>query len=129
MPRRGAARLSRASASLMTVIISAASATVRVMGPAWARVPKGLAGQWGTSLNVGLWPTMPQKPAGMRMEPPASVPSAMGAMPADTAAALPPLLPPAVLLGSQGLLVGPHKGLSVIPFQPNSGVVVLPSGT
>ncbi len=50
-------------------------------------------------------------------------------MQADTAAADPPLEPPAVLEGSQGLLVGPHSGLSVTPFQPNSGVVVLPSGT
>ncbi len=46
-----------------------------------------------------------------------------------TAAADPPLEPPAVFDGSQGLLVGPHRGLSVTPFQPNSGVVVLPSGT
>lgn len=50
-------------------------------------------------------------------------------MQADTAAAEPPLEPPAVFEGSQGLLVGPHSGLSVTPFQPNSGVVVLPSGT
>ncbi len=99
------------------------------MGPAWARVPNGLAGQCGTSPKVGLWPTMPQNAAGIRIEPPASVPRASGAMQADTAAAEPPLEPPAVFSGFQGLLVGPHSGLSVMPFQPNSGVVVLPSGT
>src|SRR5690554_4828292 len=99
------------------------------MGPAWARVPKGLAGQWGTSPKEGLRPTMPQKAAGMRIEPPASVPSARGAIPSATATALPPLEPPAVLAGFQGLLVTPSMGLSVTPFQPSSGVVVLPIGT
>ena len=37
----------------------------------------------------------PQKAAGCRMLPPVSVPSAMEAAPAATAAAEPPLLPPA----------------------------------
>src|SRR4051795_10751491 len=72
---------------------------------------------------------MPQKPAGMRIEPPPSVPVASGPMPAATAAAAPPLDPPAVREGSHGLRVTPVKGLSVTPFQPNSGVVVFPSRT
>ena len=39
-------------------------------------------------------PTMPQRAAGWRMEPPVSLPSAQSASPAATAAAEPPLLPP-----------------------------------
>ena len=54
------------------------SSTVRVIGPAWASGPKGLAGNIGTRPWVGLKPTIPQKDAGMRMLPPASVPTATG---------------------------------------------------
>ena len=50
-------------------------------------------------------------------------------MPAATAAAPPPEEPPGVFAGFQGLRVMPVSGLSVTPFQPNSGVVVLPSST
>ena len=54
---------------------------------------------------------------------------AKGASRAASAAALPPDDPPGVLLKSQGLRVIPVKGESVTPFQPYSGVVVLPSST
>jgi hypothetical protein len=73
--------------------------------------------------------TVPVNPAGMRTEPPPSVPTDQVPMPSPTAAAEPPLDPPAVRAGSQGLPVGPYRGESVTPFQPNSGVVVLPSST
>jgi hypothetical protein len=102
---------------------------VRVIGPVWASMPKGLAGHAGTRPNVGFRPGRPQKPDGMRMEPPPSVPSASGTMPVPSAAALPPLEPPAVLDVSHGLRVTPSSGESVTPFQPNSGVVVLPGST
>ena len=46
---------------------------------------------------------MPQKLAGMRIEPAPSEPIASGPSPAATAAAAPPLDPPAVLARSQGL--------------------------
>ena len=65
----------------------------------------------------------------MRTEPPPSVPSESGAMPSATAAALPPEEPPEVRLGSHGLPVTPVRGASVTPFQPSSGVVVLPTST
>ena len=45
------------------------------------------------------------------------------------AAAAPPDEPPGGLAGSHGFLVMPVSGLSVTPFQPNSGVVVLPRRT
>ena len=50
-------------------------------------------------------------------------------MPAATAAAAPPEEPPGVLAGFHGFRVMPVSGLSVTPFQPNSGVVVLPRST
>ncbi len=65
----------------------------------------------------------------MRIEPPASVPTASGHSPSTTAAALPPLLPPGLRSGSHGLRVTPQSGESVTAFQPNSGVVVLPKNT
>ena len=50
---------------------------------------------------------MPVKPAGMRTEPPPSVPTDQAPMPSPTAVADPPLDPPAVRSGSHGLPVGP----------------------
>ena len=49
---------------------------------------------------------MPHEAAGWRIEPPVSVPSASGAMPAATAAAEPPREPPGTR-AVPGLRVGP----------------------
>lgn len=57
------------------------------------------------------------------------MPTDSSPIPAATAAALPPLEPPEVFVGSAGLRVMPCSGLSVTPFQAISGVVVLPSRT
>jgi len=102
---------------------------VRVIGPRCATLPKGDSGQAGTRPKEGFSPNNPVKPQGMRMEPPPSVPMVSGPMPEATAAALPPEEPPGVFFGFQGFLVMPVSGLSVTPFQPNSGVVVLPRRT
>jgi len=75
----------------------------------------------------GLWPKIPAKEAGMRMEPPPSVPMAIGPMPAATAALAPPLEPPGVRSRFQGLRVTPKMRLCVAPIQPIVGVLVLPS--
>src|SRR5271165_6636684 len=69
---------------------------------------------------------MPQKEAGIRIDPPPSVPKPIGPMPLATWAPAPPLEPPDVISGFHGFLVTPVKGDSVTPFHPNSGVVVLP---
>jgi hypothetical protein len=53
------------------------------------------------------------KEAGVRIEPPPSLAVQNGTMPADTAALDPPLDPPGVRLGSQGLRVTPSNGLAV----------------
>src|SRR3954468_7388921 len=107
----------------------AASATVRAIGPMRAKVAYGVGGHAGTLPPLGLWPNTPQKLDGMRMEPPASVPTASGPMPAATCAPAPPLLPPGVVSGFQGLRVTPVSGLRVIGPTANSGVVVLPNRT
>ena len=125
----GSAVQSRGSGSHMTSSSSAASVTVRAIGPAWETVPNALGGHIGTRPNVGLSPGRPVKPHGMRIEPAPSLPSASGTRPAASAAALPPLEPPGVVSGSQGLRVIPYSGLSVTPFQPNSGEVVWPGST
>jgi hypothetical protein len=65
----------------------------------------------------------------MRIEPPPSVPIWSAPMPVAAATAAPPLEPPGVVCSFQGLRVMPVRGLSVTPFQPNSGVVVRPSST
>src|SRR5580765_3268994 len=65
----------------------------------------------------------------MRIDPPPSVPSASGQNRAASAADDPPEEPPGVFALFHGLRVMPVSGLSVEPFQPNSGVVVLPMNT
>ena len=67
-----------------------------------------------------------QKLAGLRSEPPMSLPSAIGSMPHASATAAPPLLPPQVLVRSYGFSVDPNTGLNVCDPAPNSGVFVLP---
>jgi hypothetical protein len=59
---------------------------------------------------VGLSPTTPQQAAGIRMEPPVSDPSAASASPAASAAADPPLEPPAVRSGAIGFGTVPKCG-------------------
>ena len=72
-------------------------------------------------------PERPQQADGMRMEPPPSEPVASGTMPAASAAAAPPEEPPGPRVGSNGLREGPKTELVVLPIQPNSGVLVLPT--
>src|SRR5262249_18540559 len=115
------------SGRAITVIMRAASATVRVIGPRCATEAKGLGGQAGTRPKLALKPTIPVKLAGIRMEPPPSVPICKAPMPQAAATAAPPLEPPGGSAGFQGLRAMQVRGLSVPPFQPNSGVVVLPS--
>src|ERR1700758_5086633 len=76
---------------------------------------------------VGRSPTLPHSAAGCLIEPPVSEPSAQGASPAATAAALPPPEPPGTRVGSHGLRVGPYAEFSVEEPIANSSVFVLPS--
>src|SRR6476620_4955843 len=84
------------------------------------------AGPRGLRARVGFNPKTPQHDAGIRIEPPPSLACAIATIPADTAAAEPPLDPPVVRERSHGLRVGPYKRGSVVGRRPNSGVLVLP---
>src|SRR5262249_34046399 len=64
----------------------------------------------GSSPYLGLSPTTPQYAAGIRTEPPVSVPRARSHTPAATSAAEPPEDPPEVRDGSRGLRVSPISG-------------------
>ena len=86
-------------------------------------------GPAGVRPRVGLSPNNPQAAEGIRIEPPPSPPEAIGTIPAATAAAAPPLLPPGVRVVSQGLRVGPQRAGSVTGMIPSSGVLVLPRVT
>src|SRR5438105_15875571 len=74
----------------------------------------------------GFRPTTPQQEAGMRIEPPPSPPWLNAHRPAATAAAAPPLDPPAVRVGSTGLRAGGNIGPSVTGRAANAGAFVWP---
>ena len=79
--------------------------------------------------NVGLTPATPQNAAGIRTEPPVSLATAAGTIPAATAAADPPLEPPGTLSRFHGLRgLGRVACWEVIP-QPNSCERVTPTIT
>ena len=79
--------------------------------------------------RVGFRPTRPQFEAGIRIEPAPSEAVAAAQRPAATAAALPPLDPPALRSVFQGLRVMPNAGPSVSPMIASSGRLVLPITT
>src|SRR5207342_3519652 len=90
---------------------SAAPATVAVSVPAWSQLGEsGKTPSSGSSPWLGLSPTTPQYAAGIRTEPPVSVPRARSHTSAATSAADPPDDPPEVRHGSRGLRVSPTSG-------------------
>ena len=105
----------------------AVSRTLRASGPLWSRPPHAPwpSGSMVTRPRVGLIPTTPQHDAGMRIEPPASVPWASGKSPAARPAPAPPLEPPGDRSRFHGLWVSPWSSLRVAGSQASSGVLVL----
>src|SRR5271155_1563239 len=99
---------------------------LRAIAPTWASVGVAEAGHTGTRPKCALMPARPVKQHGMRTEPPPSVPSANGVIPAATDAAAPALDPPGVLARFQGWRLTPVDGLPPTVLHPNSLVVVLP---
>ena len=76
--------------------ISATSSAVRAIGPVTCSVSHTQSvGCVGTNPTDGRNPMTPQNAAGMRSDPPRSVPSASAIMPVASAAAPPPVDPPA----------------------------------
>src|ERR1700677_4849088 len=98
----------------MTESISSASSTERVRIPCVESAfhANALAAE-GMRPGVGRNPTTPQNAAGVRTDPPKSVPWARGTRPAATAAAEPPLEPPALNERSWGLAVEAHRRLTL----------------
>src|SRR5260370_7332811 len=85
---------SRPSGRDSTLISNAASATLRVIGPATRPI---YGGSIGTRPRLGLSPNTPHQPAGTRLDPPMSVPMCSGPYPAASPPAAPPLQPPRFL--------------------------------
>jgi len=85
------ARVARGSGPDWTASSRAVSATVRAIGPSTPRVSAGsVTGHLGTRPGDGRKPTTLQKLAGLRNEPPRSLPSARQIIRAASAAAAPP---------------------------------------
>jgi hypothetical protein len=81
---------------------------VRAIGPTVSKLgTSGNTPPTGTAPCAGLSPTTSQAAAGIRSEPPVSVPRPSGTSPAATAAALPLLDPPAIFSGATGLMTSP----------------------
>ena len=76
--------------------------------------------------NVVFIPNSPEYDAGMRIEPPPSLPVHAGKSPAATAAAEPPDEPPGVRSTFHGFLVMPCNGVFVKLTVPCSDAVVSP---
>src|SRR3982074_1355003 len=111
---------------LMASSSSATSSTLRAIGPCTVRLQSILkAGACATLPMLGRMPSTPQKLAGLRSDPPMSVPCASHAVPVASAAAAPPEEPAADRDRSQGLRVAPHTSLKVLAPAPNSGLFVL----
>src|SRR4029077_20883720 len=118
--------MSRSSGPAIACNISAASPTVRVMGPTWEIRPLAGSGWEGTRPCEGFRPYTPQNDAGMRIEPAPSEPWWIGPIPVAAHTAAPALDAPAFMPCFHGLWVIPVSGLWLTPVQPNSDVVVLP---
>src|SRR4029450_1927953 len=90
--------------------------------------PRGLEfGAFDTRPRDGLIPTTPQQLDGILIDPPPADPSAIGQRQAATAAADPPLDPPAVLLRSHGLRVAGKRPKAGVAQVPNSRVFLVPA--
>ncbi len=97
------------SAPVVASSSAALSRTLRVMKPSVFMSP-GVSSRIapaGMRPRDGMKPNTPQQLAGMRSEPPMSLPCAAGTTPAATAAAAPPDEPPGVSAGSHGLRAAP----------------------
>src|SRR5579859_5591673 len=105
--KRGNDSGSAGCSPLMASRNSAMSSTLRAIGPWTVRLRSILkAGLCGTRPMLGRKPTTPQKDAGLRSEPPISVPWATQAVPVASATAAPPEEPEAEREVSQGFRVG-----------------------
>jgi hypothetical protein len=118
---RSAGWRGRAFSPLSTASASAQSATLSAIGPTTSRVDeREKAPSVGTRPEVGLKPTAPDRAAGIRSEPPVSLPMAMSAIPSMTETTAPDDEPPVTLDRSRGLPGSPSWGLSPTAENANS---------
>ena len=116
---------SRRSKPLQQSKYRAVSRTERVRQPSTVVIGSMVpSGPFGIRPYVAFNPKRPLKPAGPRMEPPPSLPVAIGKRPPATAAAVPPEDPPGVRSGFHGFRVVPCRTVEVQLMPPNSGAVV-----
>ncbi len=88
----------------ITASAAAHSATLFAIGPIESSVnDSGNAPSVGTRWRLGFQPTMPHSAAGMRVEPPVSLPIAISHMPSATATPPPEVEPPGTRSRSNGL--------------------------
>jgi len=88
----------------MTASVNAQQATLTPIEPIESKVVEsGVAPSRGTRYWVGLNPTSPHSAAGIRTEPPVSVPIATAAMRSATETGAPAEEPPGIRLRSRGL--------------------------
>ena len=103
-PPSGTASSGTKSSPAITASALAQSATLRASGPIKSSEnDNGNAPSVGTRHALGLKPTMPHSAAGMRVEPPVSVPIAMSHMRSAAATAAPDEEPPGTRARSAGL--------------------------
>src|SRR5690606_15063547 len=103
----GSRNRSPGQGAVITSSRAAVSRTARVSTPPIASAgPSTPYGPGLTRPRLALNPTTPHALAGIRSEPPPSDPWATGTIPAATAAAEPPLDPPADRLRSHGVRAG-----------------------
>ena len=130
-------RLSGSRGCWPAIVVNPAltSATRRAITPSTAiswneigRSSGGITVAAGTEPVDGLIEATPQQCAGLRSDPPRSLPRPSGVIPVARAAASPPLEPPAMRSGSHGLRVRPCNAESVCTRSPKSGRFVRPNG-
>jgi hypothetical protein len=111
----------------ITVSSRATSSTVAPIGPQWSTLASNAQMPvYGTRPCVGFRPTPPHEAAGMRIDPPWSRPSAIGASPAAIAAALPLEKPPVERSGACGLVTRAGQLVWLWPEKLRFSQTVLP---
>src|ERR1700759_4595776 len=107
---------------------SSIAATSAPSGPTVSRDgASGYTPSSGTRPQVVFRPAIPQQAAGIRTEPPVSVPRATSASPAATATAEPLDEPPGSRLGSAGFTGVPDQGFTPLADQHSPVRLVLPT--
>src|SRR5262252_4381357 len=110
---------SPASGPLIACSTSIASSTDRVMGPSLSSdQQRVMAPVRGTRPNVGRIPVMPQRIAGLTIDPPVSLPTEKATSAAAVAAPGPALDPEAPSSSSQGFIVWPPNQMSLSASAP-----------